>query len=440
MHKYSSEKRYKKIVSICPFSIEWIRLILYSSDVSGSGETKKRSYRRSSTIDTLSPKEGIDGSHHIEYRSTEKHANISAPSVYSENEEEPHSPGAIAAAYHAGQTDYPSILGSNHEGGGSFGNTRECFPNDFPYPGHLMDYPTQTKEGSAMTSMRSAIILPDLLTITEQPNPFGRFRYKSEKRERPLEGEKTYPEITVNPNYISNLPPNCQISVSLVTRSGRPHWHELSGTTSMAIDPSNPRIRFENLSVVMNKLREVDVDGNKEDLRAVRLRFSLEFEHLGQMYYGECTSHPIYNGKLVINKLSSFCGPVTGGQELILLCSKIRKASTALRLTEDLPNMNFYGPSQINVGQGLYWTRDFKSGRFTLNVPSTHLSFHHQYVIIFETPSYYDINITRQVRINIQIIDVEDHTESQETCYFYIPVEHRRRPPSSRPHNIGMEH
>lgn len=345
----------------------------------------------------------------------------------------------MAAAYRAGQTDYPSTSGSSHEEG-AFGNTREGFQNDFPYSSHLVDYPTHPREGGITTQMRSAIILPDLLIITEQPSPFGRFRYKSEKRERPLEGEKTYPEIAVNPNYIPILPPNCQVSVSLVTRTGKPHWHELSGTTSITIDPSKPRVKFENLSVVMNKLRDVDIPGNREDLRAVRLRFSLEFEHLGQMYYGECTSHAVYNGKLVINKLSALCGPVTGGQELILLCSKIRKASTALRLTEDVPNANLYTPSQINVGQSLCWTRDLKSGRFTLNIPTTHLSFHHQYAILFETPSYYDINITRQVQINIQIIDVEDHTESQETCYFYIPLEHPRRPTSSRQYYISMEH
>jgi hypothetical protein len=40
-------------------------------------------------------------------------------------------------------------------------------------------------------------VVPDLVLITSQPSPFGRFRYKSEQRERPLEGEKGYPEITV---------------------------------------------------------------------------------------------------------------------------------------------------------------------------------------------------------------------------------------------------
>lgn len=264
--------------------------------------------------------------------------------------------------------------------------------------------------------------LPDLLFITEQPNPFARFRYRSEKRECPLEGEKTYPEVMVNPQYLGLLPMNSTISASLVTRSGLPHWHELSGTTFIKINCKQPKAQFKNLSVVMNKLKETEFPRSKEDLRAVRLHFSLRFEYQGQIYYGECMTHPVYNGKLIINKLSSQCGPVTGGQELIILCSKVRKASTALLLTEEAPSGNPSNASYIEVDRGLSWIRDFESGRFNLKIPGSNLSFHHQYVIVFEMPSYHDITIKRQVQVNIQIIDVEDGTESQEVCYFYLPV------------------
>jgi len=60
-----------------------------------------------------------------------------------------------------------------------------------------------------------------VITITRQPSQFGRFRYKSEKREKCLEGDQegTFPEVMIAPEILKAAR-DITLSASLATRDG----------------------------------------------------------------------------------------------------------------------------------------------------------------------------------------------------------------------------
>jgi hypothetical protein len=210
------------------------------------------------------------------------------------------------------------------------------------------------------------------------------------------------------------------VTVSLVTQSGLPHWHELWGTTAIKFDPQNPLIQFKNLSVMMDKSKKMKFHKSKMERRVVRLQFVMQFEHASQSYYGQCLTEPIYNERFLINKISRTQGSMAGGDEVIILCSRIRKAKTNLRITEDKLNPNIRCDPEIDIGNGLRWIRDCESDLFFIDLPNSSLSFHHQFAIYFEMPPYYDQVSSKQARVRIQIIDIEDQVESTGVYYTYL--------------------
>lgn len=221
-----------------------------------------------------------------------------------------------------------------------------------------------------------------VLTICEEPAQFGRFRYKSEKREKSLEGEKSFPEVMVNPSVLKTMMSGT-ISVSLVTRMGQPHWHELGGTTKTVVTPRQCRYKFNNLTVLMDRAMSGDSRRNKDDQRAVRLRFDLTFVSNGKTYISTALSRPVFNAKLQINKLSTTQGPVTGMTEVVVLCSKVRKATTCIKIRDMTVPLAGSPPPSASGGEesGRFaltpigvWERipDQPSGKFTM-IPSNEL-------------------------------------------------------------------
>jgi len=107
------------------------------------------------------------------------------------------------------------------------------------------------------------------------------------------------------------------------------------GNTTVNV-PSNSnkcRHQFDSLSVIMDKGAGADIR-NKDDQRAIRLKFEVSFTINGQRTVSSVLSQPVFNAKLIINKISHAHGPANGGTEVIILCSKIRKSTTAVRIRD----------------------------------------------------------------------------------------------------------
>ncbi|KNC75739.1 hypothetical protein SARC_11743, partial [Sphaeroforma arctica JP610] len=278
-------------------------------------------------------------------------------------------------------------------------------------------------------------IVDDLLAITNTPSQFGRFRYKSEQRERPLSAEKGFPEVTLNPAYSHLVAVGAMVTVRIVTKTTNekmevlPHYHELGGTSEAPLLGPQRKAVFDNLTVLMSKHtgNKSDTKRNKDDQRACRLLFELQFTSGDKTLYGYVVSFPIFNAKLMINKLSTGFGSCNGQNEVILLCSKVRKATTTV-VVSDAAMLEVLGDKiSGKVGANTVrhdeakWTVDSNTGFGFCVLPLRIIQFHHQYAIVIEMPQYHNPNILEGHPINIQIIDFEDGTESAPARYTYIP-------------------
>lgn len=119
-------------------------------------------------------------------------------------------------------------------------------------------------------------------------------------------------------------------------------------------------------------------------------------------------SDPIYNGKsaqtgeLKIVQLSQPSSPCTGNREIWLLVERVRKNDIRVRLFEEDEN------------QRVIWCQ---YGRV--------IRCHHQYAIIFQTPSYRNVQLTRSVRVFIQLERPSDGCVSEPKPFQYTESEHK---------------
>ncbi|KJE90298.1 hypothetical protein CAOG_01632 [Capsaspora owczarzaki ATCC 30864] len=275
----------------------------------------------------------------------------------------------------------------------------------------------------------AATLVEDLLMVTEEPAQFARFRYMSEQRERSLAGENSFPTLMVNPKYARVVPEMALVTAVLVTKMPDPHtgrqqkhWHHLGGIPAAPLEGPQRIARFDNIAVIMDKANNKDKDKSKapvrskDDQRCVRIMFELVFVSGNTQFYGRAISQPIYNAKLAITKISHSSGPVTGGNEVIMLCSKIRKGVTGVRMTD---------PTQwsVQAPSGSAWELNPQTLKADCNVPGANLFFHHQYAVVLTLPPYHTQTITAPVTVRISILDTDDETESQYVEYTYLPAE-----------------
>eukprot|EP01134_Creolimax_fragrantissima_P002801 CFRG2801T1 len=332
-----------------------------------------------------------------------------------------------------------NIQGTNRsmafEGGGK-NNTQIAQPPPQPKQQNVL-IPESMLPHNLIDQGGEVNIVDDLLAISNSPSQFGRFRYKSEQRERPLSAEKGFPEVTLNPAYASLVPVGALVTVRIVTKTTNdklevsPHFHELGGSNEAPLLGVIRRAVFDNLTVLMSKHSgsKTEVKRNKDDQRACRLLFELQFTSNEKTVYGYTISHPIFNAKLMINKLSAGFGACTGQNEVILLCSKVRKATTTVVIS-DAAMLEVLGDKiSGKVGTDTVrhdeakWNVDPQTNMGFCVLPLRIIQFHHQYAIVIEMPPYHNLNIMEGYPINIQIIDFEDGTESAPARYVYLPSE-----------------
>uniref|UniRef100_A0A8C5PSH3 Nuclear factor NF-kappa-B p105 subunit n=1 Tax=Leptobrachium leishanense TaxID=445787 RepID=A0A8C5PSH3_9ANUR len=305
------------------------------------------------------------------------------------------------------------------------------------------------------------------IEIIEQPKQRGfRFRYVCEG---PSHGglpgasseknKKSYPQIKIH-NYYGSA----KIIVQLVTsgKDVRLHAHSLvgkhceDGICSVNVGPKDLIIGFANLGILhvtkkkVNEILEMRMtDAFKKgyntgllvhpelnypysgdrplnererelirqaayqqskdiDLSVVRLMFTA-FLPDSNGSFTRClepvVSVPIYDSKapnasnLKIVRMDRTSGCVTGGEEVYLLCDKVQKDDIQIRFYEEDEN-------------GVFWEG---FGDFS---PT---DVHRQFAIVFKTPKYRDINITKTASVFVQLRRKSDYETSEPKPFLYYP-------------------
>ncbi|WAQ97288.1 NFKB1-like protein [Mya arenaria] len=299
------------------------------------------------------------------------------------------------------------------------------------------------------------------LEIVEQPQQRGfRFRYECEGPSHGgLQGasseryRKTVPTVRIK-NYTGAA----KMTVSLVTDepSPKPHAHKLvgknctSGACTVEVKPGTAQIAFPNLCIqhvtrrkagdvleerimaamiLAKQMEDGDfsstpqLSGEERDqaraeaqnsaktmqLNVVRLCFQafLQDGRGGLTALPSVTSDPIYDSKapganaLKICRMDKYSGCCTGNDEVFLLCEKVQKDDIMVRFVEQ------------DVGGGnVLWEA---YGHFSP------LDVHRQFAIVFKTPEYRDLNITKAVNVLVQLQRKSDGETSDPKSFTYYP-------------------
>ncbi|KAJ7327088.1 hypothetical protein JRQ81_016847 [Phrynocephalus forsythii] len=116
-------------------------------------------------------------------------------------------------------------------------------------------------------------------------------------------------------------------------------------------------------------------------------------------------SDPIYDSKapnasnLKIVRMDRTAGCVTGGEEIYLLCDKVQKDDIQIRFYEEDENGGFW------EGFGDFSPTDV----------------HRQFAIVFKTPKYRDVNITKPASVFVQLRRKSDLETSEPKPFLYYP-------------------
>lgn len=305
------------------------------------------------------------------------------------------------------------------------------------------------------------------LDIVEQPKQRGfRFRYVCEG---PSHGglpgasseknKKSYPQIKIN-NYVGQA----KIIVQLVTngKDVRLHAHSLvgkhceDGVCSVSVGPKDNIVGFPNLGILhvtkkkvieilearmldafkkgynagllvhselsypysadrpltereKDLIRQASYQQSKDiDLSVVRLMFTAFLPDSNGSFTRRLEpviSVPIFDSKapnasnLKIVRMDKTSGCVTGGEEIYLLCDKVQKDDIQIRFYEEDEN------GQIWEGFGDFSPTDV----------------HRQFAIVFKTPKYKDITISRPASVFVQLRRKSDYETSEPKPFLYYP-------------------
>ncbi|XP_075465190.1 nuclear factor NF-kappa-B p105 subunit isoform X3 [Ascaphus truei] len=305
------------------------------------------------------------------------------------------------------------------------------------------------------------------IEIIEQPKQRGfRFRYVCEG---PSHGglpgasseknKKSYPQIKIH-NYVGHA----KIIVQLVTNGKDVHLHAHSlvgkhceeGICAISVGPKDMIVGFANLGILhvtkkkvfdilesrmieafkrgynagmlvhpelnysysgdrqlsereRDIIRQVALQQSKDiDLSVVRLMFTAFLPDSNGSFTRRLEpviSVPIYDSKapnasnLKIVRMDRTAGCVTGGEEIYLLCDKVQKDDIQIRFYEEDENGGFW------EGLGDFSPTDV----------------HRQFAIVFKTPKYRDVNITKPASVFVQLRRKSDYETSEPKPFLYYP-------------------
>ncbi|EDL12140.1 nuclear factor of kappa light chain gene enhancer in B-cells 1, p105, isoform CRA_b [Mus musculus] len=156
-------------------------------------------------------------------------------------------------------------------------------------------------------------------------------------------------------------------------------------------------------------IRQAAVQQTKEmDLSVVRLMFTAFLPDSTGSFTRRLepvVSDAIYDSKapnasnLKIVRMDRTAGCVTGGEEIYLLCDKVQKDDIQIRFYEEEENGGVW------EGFGDFSPTDV----------------HRQFAIVFKTPKYKDVNITKPASVFVQLRRKSDLETSEPKPFLYYP-------------------
>uniref|UniRef100_A0A8C2LLV9 Nuclear factor NF-kappa-B p105 subunit n=1 Tax=Cricetulus griseus TaxID=10029 RepID=A0A8C2LLV9_CRIGR len=156
-------------------------------------------------------------------------------------------------------------------------------------------------------------------------------------------------------------------------------------------------------------IRQAALQQTKEmDLSVVRLMFTAFLPDSTGSFTRRLepvVSDAIYDSKapnasnLKIVRMDRTAGCVTGGEEIYLLCDKVQKDDIQIRFYEEEENGGFW------EGFGDFSPTDV----------------HRQFAIVFKTPKYKDVNITKPASVFVQLRRKSDLETSEPKPFLYYP-------------------
>ncbi|NWS97842.1 NFKB1 factor, partial [Mionectes macconnelli] len=156
-------------------------------------------------------------------------------------------------------------------------------------------------------------------------------------------------------------------------------------------------------------IRQAAIQQTKEmDLSVVRLMFTAFLPDSNGSFTRKLDpviSDAIYDSKapnasnLKIVRMDRTAGCVTGGEEIYLLCDKVQKDDIQIRFYEEDENGGMW------EGFGDFSPTDV----------------HRQFAIVFKTPKYRDVNITKPASVFVQLRRKSDLETSEPKLFLYYP-------------------
>ncbi|NXN79327.1 NFKB1 factor, partial [Bombycilla garrulus] len=156
-------------------------------------------------------------------------------------------------------------------------------------------------------------------------------------------------------------------------------------------------------------IRQAAIQQTKEmDLSVVRLMFTAFLPDSNGSFTRKLdpvVSDAIYDSKapnasnLKIVRMDRTAGCVTGGEEIYLLCDKVQKDDIQIRFYEEDENGGMW------EGFGDFSPTDV----------------HRQFAIVFKTPKYRDVNITKPASVFVQLRRKSDLETSEPKPFLYYP-------------------
>ncbi|XP_017025638.1 embryonic polarity protein dorsal isoform X1 [Drosophila kikkawai] len=332
------------------------------------------------------------------------------------------------------------VNGGATGGGGGGGHHILSQSTSLPVmPSHLPLHLLNQNQNQAPPPKPSAKSGPHLRIVEEPTNNIIRFRYKCEGRtagsipgmNSNSENGKTFPTIEVC-NYDGPV----VIVVSCVTSDEpyrqHPHWlvskEEAdackSGVYSKRLPPEERRLVLQKVGIQCAKKLEMR-DSLLERERKNVDPFGAKFDHKDQIdkinryelrlcYQAFITvghtrvaldpivSSPIYgkSNELTITRLCSCSAPVTGGNEIIMLCERIGKDDIEVRFYETDAD----GRETWHANAEFLPTDVFK-----------------QMAIAFKTPRYRNPEITQSVHVELKLVRPSDGATSAPLKFEYYP-------------------
>ncbi|KAL0832653.1 hypothetical protein ABMA28_000845 [Loxostege sticticalis] len=280
------------------------------------------------------------------------------------------------------------------------------------------------------------------LKITEQPQGYYKFRYRSEMQNSHgcLHGrsyvknsnERYFPGVELF-NYYGRAIIKCKLAQ---VNNEHEHPHRLCVNDINDVSFQVPRENsykawFSDLCIVHTPAREVTdwlYRGHETEtlcpeeqaivrrqcegmakliqLNIVRLKFSAHHPDSDEEICAPVFSDPIRNLKsaatniLKICRLSRIHGRVSGHDDVIMLVERVIKKNIMIRFFE------------LNEDGKETWS---DTGRFLES------DVHHQYAIVFTTPPYENLNITTKRQVFVELVRPSDGKKSDPVEFYYTP-------------------